>query len=259
MEFLKAKGFFTEVVNNVIESAQQAKESVSETASKTVNAVSRVTDNAVNTVESTAQRAADSVETVKGESLNTITAISQQAKASLVETVEQTKTSLEQTLQNAEQLKGGMSNAVRTAVDAFVSEWLHAHPAVFRLIHFLLWVLNHPIISSIALLLVIAIAFSLIKALGRLFEEIGWSLLQSPFKLIRALLQACFQLLSNLGGSCMKQLGIATESPVLLKTPFQRSSKDKKQRLAEISVRLEAIRQEQDELLKEVAAILGKE
>ena len=191
-------GGFEKAKDFLNETTLQAKESLTATAGKAVNTITTATDKAVDTVSATA------------------------------------KGSLEQTLQKADQLSGAMSSAMQTAISDSVSQWLQAHPVVFQLVQVLLWATNHPIISVIILLFAVAIAWSLIKAIGRLLETVGWSLLQSPFKLSQVL------------------IGVSTKS-------LGNGGNDKQQRLAEISTRLEAIQKEQNELLQEVAAILASD
>lgn len=95
----------------------------------------------------------------------------------------------------------------------------------------LLWATNHPIVSLIIILFTFAIAWSLIKAIGRLVEAAGFSILQAPFKFGQVLIKV----------STKKKAG----------------GEKNKQRLAEISTRLEAIQNEQNELLQEAAAIIA--
>jgi hypothetical protein len=140
---------------------------------------------------------------------------------------------------------GATSNAIQTAISDSVSEWLQAHPVAFRLVQLLLWATNHPIVSLIVLLFTVAIAWSLIKAVVRLIEMAGWSLLQAPLKVGLVLIGVSAKSLGKFGGLAVKRAGGAGEE------------KDKQQRLAEISTRLEAIQKEQNELLQEASAILS--
>lgn len=151
-----------------------------------------------------------------------------------------------------------MSDVIQTAIASSVSEWLQTHPAVFRLVQLLLWASNHPIWGLLMFIIVVAIAFSLIKALGRLFEILGLSILKAPFNFVLALIGFSFKSLRTIGGSAFQQLLGAknSELPALQDSNSQSIEKDKQQRLAEISTRLEAIKQEQNELLQEVADLI---
>ncbi len=268
----KAKDFLTQSVNTLSESAKLARESLTQTAGQAVNTLSEATDKAVDTVAATAQQAknsltttthnaVDTVTTVTSDSVKMITATTQQAQASLEETIEQTKGSLEQTLQTAEQLKSTMSEAMKMAISSSISDWLHSHPVAFRLVQMLIWATNHPIVSLLILLFAIASAWSLIKALGHFIDTMVSSLLQAPYKLGQILIGVGFKSLGKFGGLAVNHLAVAknAELPGLQDSNSKPIQHDKQQRLAEISTRLEAIRQEQNQLLQEVAAILASD
>lgn len=269
--FHKAKDFLTETANTLTQSAQQSKESLTKTAGQTVNTVTEATDKAVDTATATAQQAKNSltttthkavdITTVTSDAVKTITATAEQAKASLGETIEQTKGSLEQTLQATGQLKITTSEAIQTAISSSVSDWLQAHPVVFRVVQVVVWATNHPIVSLVILLFAVAIAWSLIKAIGRLIETAGLSLLQAPFKLGQVLIGVGYQSLGKFGVRASKQVTVAkhTKTSALQNSNSELIHKDKQQRIAEISTRLEAIQKEQSELLQEAAAILASD
>ncbi|MBW4577524.1 MAG: hypothetical protein KME08_20005 [Aphanothece sp. CMT-3BRIN-NPC111] len=151
-----------------------------------------------------------------------------------------------------------MSDVIQTAIASSISEWLQTHPAVLRLVQLLLWASNHPIWGLVMFIIVVAIAFSLIKALGRLLEILGLSILKAPFNFVLALIGFSFKSLGTLGGSAFQQLPVAknAEPPALQDSNSQSIENDKQQRLADISTRLEAIKQEQNELLQEVADLI---
>jgi hypothetical protein len=204
-------GGFEKAKDFLNETTQQTKESLSATAGKAVNTITTATDKAVDTVSATA------------------------------------KGSLEQTLQKADQLSDVSSNAIQMAISDSVSEWLQAHPVVFHLVQLLLWAANHPIISLIILVFTVAITWSLIKALGRLIEMAGWSLLKAPFKFGQVLIAVSAKSLGEFGGLAVQRAEGAE------------GEKNKQQRLVEISTRLEAIQKEQSELLQEAATILASD
>ena len=194
----------------------------------------------------------------------------EQAKDFLKETTQQIRESLaatgenaaniittatEQTVQKADRLSGATSNAIQTAISDSVSEWLQANPVIFRLVQMLLWATNHPIVSLIILLFTVAIAWSLIKALGRLIEMTGWSLLQAPFKLGQVLLGVSAKSLGKFGGLAVNKAGGVGEAGGAISGAG--GAEDKQQRLAEISTRLETIQKEQNQLLREAASILA--
>lgn len=163
------------------------------------------------------------------------------------------KDSLEQTLQKVNDVNSATTNAMQTAINNSVNEWLQAHPVGLRFVQILVWGTNHPIISIILLLFAIALFWSLIKAIGHFIETLALSLLQAPLKLTQASLRFSTKTLGKFG-STLNYLP-PKASPLTLQNP----QLTKQQRLAEISTRLDVIQQEQKQLLQEAADILASD
>ena len=216
------KDLLTSVADTLGEKTQQAKANLTQTTDKAVSGVN---------------------------------AIASQAQVSIVEDIEKTKNSLEQTLQTTGQIKNTTSDAVQTAINSSMSEWLQTHPVVLRLVQLLAWGSNHPILSLIILVFGLAIALGLIKAIGSLFEKAWLTILQLPLKLGRFLFLVSSQSLGKFGSLMIQPLikDKNTQASVQL---FE-SNHNPNQRLVEISHRLESIQIEQNELLKEAATILN--
>ncbi|MGI2908388.1 hypothetical protein [Tolypothrix sp. VBCCA 56010] len=190
----------------------------------------------------------------------TATTAADKAIDSVTTTVEQAKSSLEQSWQNADQIKNTTSRAVEVAIASSMNDWLTQHPAIFRIVQILAWASNHPIISLVILLLVIAIASSIIKAIVRLIETASWSILQVPFKLLFALIKVSFFSFTKVGNIAIKKLTSpqpVKNLPALPPATSPEIHKDKQQRLAEISMRLEAIQIEQKQLLQEATELIA--
>lgn len=224
--FHKVKDLLTEAANNLPEKTQQAKVSLVETADK----------------------AADKV-----------TVIAQRAKVSIVEDIDKTKDSLEQSLQAAGQIKHTTSQAVQLALDSSVNDWIQSHPVILRLLQLLAWASHRPILSLVILLFTLAIAWRLIKSIGSLFDKFLLALLQLPLKLGKFLLQVSFQSSGNFSNLISKQSwrDLQPITPNVRNLNFESNEQNNKQRLLEISNRLAEIRQEQNQLLQEVEAILN--
>ncbi|MEH1946749.1 MAG: hypothetical protein V7K77_07295 [Nostoc sp.] len=200
-----------------------------------------------------------------GGSVNSLSNSAQQAGESLKTTattttdraIDTVTTSLEQTWQTAEQFKNTTSGAVKDAMASSASDWLTQHPIFFRLVQILGWGANHPIISVVILLFVLALLWSIIKAIVRLIETASWSILKVPLKLLQALIKVSFLSLIKVGSFAVQRItGVKTTEnlPTLLPESFQ---PNKQQRLAEISSRLAAIQKEQHELLQEAADLIA--
>jgi hypothetical protein len=192
----------------------------------------------------------------------TTTQATNQAVNTLTTTVGQAKASLEQTLQSAEQVKHTTSAAVQTAISSSVSDLFQQHPKLLRLVQILGWAVNHPIISLVILLFVLALTWSLIKAIGRLVESASLSLLRVPLKLLQASVKLSFLSVAKVGRlTTQKQVNKKNINNILTLLPVksQELHQDKQQRLVEISKRLEEIQKEQNQLLQEAAEMLTNE
>ncbi|MBE9004252.1 hypothetical protein IQ259_04220 [Fortiea sp. LEGE XX443] len=170
-------------------------------------------------------------------------------------TLEQAKSSIGQGLQTADQFKNTTSGAIETAIASSMNDWLTQHPAILRLLHVLNWSANHPVISLVILLFSLVILGSIINAIIRLFTTASFSILQAPLKLLSALIKVIFLTLARVGSFTFNQVTNyhQIDNTSNNKTLYQ----DKQQRLAEISCRLEAIQQEQKQLLEEAAEIIA--
>lgn len=144
------------------------------------------------------------------------------------------------------------SAAMQNAISTSVTNWLQAHPVIFRIFNTIIWGIDHPIISLVIIFLTIAIVFSILRALNRLLEMIALSVLQVPFKLVKTGLQLGW--LSSLGrkqkltGKNVSYLALNNANTIMPQNP--------QERLAEISQRLQVLQKEHSKLLQEAATIL---
>jgi len=173
----------------------------------------------------------------------------------VTQATEKAQASLQNSIDQAENISGAASDAIQSAIDAIVKNWMDSHPAIF-------WLVSHPLIGLAMLLLFILIILGLFQALGSFFAE-GWlSILQIPGKFIQGVFSVGSKSVSNLGGVAVNSLvsrnpGLHNNSALQL-SGVESNSLESQERLANILTRLEAIRQEQNQLLQEVSAILGK-
>ncbi|AFY50181.1 hypothetical protein Nos7524_4422 [Nostoc sp. PCC 7524] len=214
-------------------------------------------------------RSLHTAQDVVNQSVNSVVNSAQQVGQSLQEATTQTidyaKGYLDQNLQAADQFKATTSTAIQTVISASIHDWLVQHPIFLRLVQILDWGTNHPIISVIILLFGLTLIWSIIKAIMRLIETASWSILQVPLKLIQALIKVSFLSFIKVSSFAIRKIThneIIDTKVALLSTNYLNESKiaqDKQQRLAEISRRLEAIQQEQKELLQEAADLIADE
>jgi hypothetical protein len=186
----------------------------------------------------------DQVRDVLFKAADRLQATTQQAKDTLAETTEKAVNAVD----------------IQTAIASSISHWLQEHPAILRLMQTLIWATEHPIISLISLLFIIAIAWSLIKAIGRLIDKTATTLLQTPLKIVQTAFIFVASSLGGLGNLALNKLPLHQTTEQL--TLHQTSAliiKDQHQQVAEISTRLEALQQEQNELLKVLMEILARD
>ncbi|AFY42369.1 hypothetical protein [Nostoc sp. PCC 7107] len=186
---------------------------------------------------------------------NSAEQLGQSLQQTATTTLEQAKSSIGQGLQTADQFKNTTSGAIETAIASSINDWLTQHPIMLRLLHTLNWAANHPIISLVIFLFSLAMLFSIINAIMRLFTTASFSILQAPLKLLQALIRVIFLTLAKVGGFTFNK--ITNHHQIDNTNTIQSIYQDKHQRLAEISSRLEALQQEQQQLLQEAAEIIA--
>ena len=155
-----------------------------------------------------------------------------------------------------------MSDPIQRAIASSADQWLQTHPAVLKLVQMLVWGSNHPVWSFVIFIVVVAIALNLIKLIGQLIEVASRSLLLAPFKIIFSLFKTIFKSLGKVSNLLSKKSVTANSTETLTlpaATTPQSLEQEKQQRLIEITSRLEAIRQEQNELLQEVSSLIAPE
>ncbi|WP_228056664.1 hypothetical protein [Microcoleus sp. LEGE 07076] len=243
-------------LGNVAETTKKASNSLSEITNQAVTRVSETTNKAVDAVSHSADKAKETLTQTTNSAVNTLNQTTSQAVESVTQAAEKAKTSLQDSLDKAENISGAASEAIKSAIDATLKNWIDSHPAIF-------WLVSHPLIGLAMLLLFIFIIFGFFQALGSFFAE-GWlSILQIPGKFIQGVFSVGTKSASNLGGAAVSSLVSRTpgsnNNSALQLRGVESNSLESRERLANILTRLEAIRQEQSQLLEEASAILGKQ
>jgi Fe2+ transport system protein B len=212
----------------------------------------RIFTQATDSVKVTTQQAKASIAETTDTVVDRVSAIAASTQTSISEKFEQSKESIGQ-------IKSTTSDVFQIAIASSTNSWLQTHPSILRLLQILDWAVNHPIFSLVIFLFTLALIWSLIKSIGRLFELAWLSILQVPFKLGKFLIQACLMLIGKFSSFLLKPStgNINTETAALLSSAPEPIDQNKQQRLLEISQRLEALKQEQDELLQEAIALLN--
>ncbi|HEY9851330.1 MAG TPA: hypothetical protein V6D28_17810 [Leptolyngbyaceae cyanobacterium] len=218
-------------VDRVTETTENAKHSLSQTATNTVNAFHQATHK---TVESVTQTAINAVDTVTSATDRTVDKITQTT-----------------------------SIAIENSLIAFMNQkinaikiWLDAHPALSWVTKALAWVITHPILGIIIIVLSIFALQRFIKALGQFLEQVFLLILQTPFKFGQFILGLCLKPFARFTANGVTDKSPQVNAIALNPTAPPPVNEDKKERLTYIFKRLEALRQEETDLLQEVTSIL---
>ncbi|MEG4245843.1 hypothetical protein QUA46_22020 [Microcoleus sp. MON2_D6] len=241
-------------LGNVAEKTEKARLSISEIANQAVSRVSESTNKAVNAVSQSAATAKETINQTTNSALNTLNQSTSQAVESVNQATEKAKASLEDSINKAGNMSDAASDAIKNAINGTVKDWIDSHPVVF-------WLVSHPLISLAVILLFVFIILGLFQALSRFFAG-GWLfVLQSPGKFMQGVLSVGSKSVSNVGGVAVNSL--VSQNPEyknnsgLQLRGVESNSLESQERLANILTRLEAIREEQNQLLQEASAILG--
>ena len=251
-------------VNTVTAITDKTNNSWAEATSQTAKVVTDLTDTTLSTLAETAQKTKVSVAETAGNVVNSVNEATNHLVSTIGETGENGKVFLGDTVQTAGNLGNSISTKIEDAINAVINHkmdavkvWIDAHPALSWITKALLWGINHPIFSLVFVILAIFSLRQFIKGLGSLVEQALLSVVKAPFKLGQFLLGLRANPLGKSNEKDFKNkqredkaLGFNPSIPGSI-------SHEHRERLSKILMRIEALRQEQNELLQEVAAILA--
>lgn len=226
-------------MGTVAEITGKAKTSLSQAAIQAADKLTETTNKAVETVVEATEKTKNSIASNTSNTINTITEATTQGVRNITDATENAKTSLEQSMQKAENLRLSFTDSIEAGLTSFVNNWFKDHPI-------LSWIVNHPIQDLVILLAIIVLFGGLLKAIGRLVEKAWISVIIAPFKLIQSFL-----------GIGSKSLGNVMKAGLVTVPSNQTLTQgDRKQDVANIINQLNALKQHQEKLLQELAAIL---
>lgn len=114
-----------------------------------------------------------------------------------------------------------------------VQAWLATHPVIA-------WIMSHPLWAIALFFIALLLSWGLLGAIARLVQQAWLLILQAPLKLLRWLFDSLFK--------AFPMRVLKSGEPTILE--------QREQRLLETLSRLEALQQEQEELMQEVKTIL---
>jgi hypothetical protein len=211
--------------------------------------------------ENTKQMLNNNIHSLAEKAERTSSSIQQITTETKTRAIDSVKDTFGKTLQTAEQIHQSTSTAIQSSINSPINDWLQQHPLIYQLVKFLGWASNHPIWGAVIILLVIAIAWSLIRAIARFIESASLSIIKTPLKIIWVFFGYIWQLLRKLTLFNLNKFNNTNQAQItpLIDASFTNVDSDKQARLAEISMRLTEIHSEQSALLAEAAKLLKSE
>lgn len=157
-----------------------------------------------------------------------------------LETVTQGLQSVKGTLTGAtNQLADGVATGLQNTVVASFQHWLAAHPIVA-------WMVHHPIPTVVLAVVLLLLFWGLVRAIAQLTERIWITILQVPLKLSLWFWTWITRPLA--GMTVLKPAQLAGDT-----------SPTPQAQLVEILTRLEALYQEQSQLIKEFRTLVANQ
>jgi polyhydroxyalkanoate synthesis regulator phasin len=203
---------------------------ISDTVSQTFDYVTGIGTQTTTTIHQTTQNAVQSV-------VNSVNAATNQGITVVSETAQRAKESVGDAVQQSQQAIGSrILEEMETAITAPIQAWLADHPIPS-------WFITHPLWLIGSILLAILLFWGLLRAIARFTEQLWLVILQAPFRFTHWLFISLPK--------------IILRSPTQLPSASSAVLESRQAKLADILQRLEALRQEQDALMKEVQAILA--
>jgi hypothetical protein len=219
-----------QTINNLTNNFTKAASGLNDATAKIKTSVLDATNGAVKTLTEASNQAASVVKETTNKAtgaLNEATNISvhkiNDATTSISEAADKTKLALDDTLHKAEQLSSAIANSVQEVILTSVKMWMVEHPAIA-------WIVNHPLLAIILILFIFLVFWNLLNAIIKIIPQIFLFILKIPFI-------SAFKIFQNI--------------------PLIKSNNlDIQERLPTILIRLEELRQEQDNLMREMKEIL---
>jgi len=112
----------------------------------------------------TGATAKETINHTTNSAVNTLNPTTSQAVESVNQATEKAKIPLEDSIHKAGNMSEVASNAIQSAINGTVKDWIDSHPVVFRLV-------SHPLISLAILLLFIFIILGLLQAVASFFAR----------------------------------------------------------------------------------------
>ncbi len=203
------------------------------------NAWSETTYKATGLVTETTAKTNDTLRGATEEAVNKITLAKEQVINSVTGTAEQAKTSINEMVHTADSLASSLANTIQAELSHTIHNWLATHPLIS-------WGLHHPLQILGIVLVVIFLLRGLFKLTDKLIVDALQLVLKLPFKLSVFFLRKV-------------KINNTKESGADVGKSLELASSVQEEELVSILQKMEAINQEQSQLLQRVRTILDSQ
>lgn len=210
---------FTKATSGLSEATAKIKTSVLDATNGAVKTLTEASNQAASVVKETTNKATGALNEATNISVHKIN----DATTSISEAADKTKLALDDTLHKAEQLSSAIANSVQEVILTSLQMWMVEHPAIA-------WIVNHPLLAIILVLFIFLVFWNLLNTIIKFIPQIFLLILKIPFI-------SAFKFFQNT-------------------KVIQSNNLDMQERLPNILIRLEELRQEQDDLMREMKEIL---
>jgi hypothetical protein len=167
------------------------------------------------------------------------------------------RTSTHAVIEQSQQAGIFLQESINQATNQSFDNFIQQYPLISKLLQFLAWISNHPLLGIVVILFILVLVTSLIRVIIRLIESVSVSLLKTPLKLTWLLIQYIFKSISSLLGQVIhRESNKSLQQKAIVES--QELGETKQQRLIEISQRLTALQIEQRQLLEEASKLLNQ-
>lgn len=245
--------FFQAVKQSVFEKAETATSAIADLTNRTAEKAGEASYSAIERTKQLTDRTDRTTESFK----NQLSTTAQTVSDTLIDAPDKAVGAVKGTLQKTHDWGSStISKTVQSPMNTFFDQWADAHPKI-------VWAINHPLISLGLTLLLILASWSLLRAVAQFTEKAWLAILEAPLQLGRFLLRVASLGLSQLGRAIAQRLSFSNQSETPASTVPVLSPElikpTRKQQLSELLTRLEALRQEENKLLQEVASIMASD
>ena len=150
---------------------------------------------------------------------------------------------------------------MQNAVTFSINNWLEKKQELLRLLKLLDWSTHHPVISSIIILFIITIVFTLIKVIIRMVENTILSIIHIPLRVFLGIIRAGWSSTNKFTKLILKNIEQIKKKYFPATSKYNNSiiSTMEGKKMSEIYQQLTELNKQQEKLLQEIHNILEQD